>query len=423
MQLKVINILPHLPQDNIHSYKTPEEYIKVFPRTEFIKIPQAPYWIGFFKQDWNHHWGSYIKAVSDNIEMECWRPYGSNIKEVYSLNIEGIAHRVFPSKANRITKIGEFVSSKLMLEALKKEGESPECIIHFYGAHYSLTNYLLLNLKQIKAKVVIQQLGGWFGYYDMKNASFFLKPIKYILWKRELRSLKYCDLYLTGSKVEMDFIKNNLSLNCKFFFNGVNFDIYKSKQTKNEARALYKINENDKVILYIGRLYSTKNVNLLIDAFIKLRMTMPHLKLLLVGCYTHDEFYQKAIDAGAVVILRSDSDLDVFFNIADVYVMPTKDSNIRDFGGFGVAPIEALAYGLRVISQNIKHFAGTKEELRIIGSEIKDFNKLDVLLLKEIQSNNQTSNQVRDIAKKYFNIIENSKEIVTIYQNLINGNK
>ncbi len=421
--MKVINILTHLPQGIIHKYKDPEEYVKEFPKTEFIKLSKEPYWVGFFKQDWHHHWGGYIKAVSPNIKMECWRPYGSVINSVFSLEVDGVEHKVFPSKTAKIPKVGEFMSSPLMLEELKKERNNAECIIHFYGAHDSLINYLLINLKPVSCKIIIQQLGAWFGYYDIKSAKPYVKPFKYLLWQRELKALKYCDLFLTASKVEEEFIKRTLNLKYKFFLNGINFDIYKSKQTKSETRQLYKINDDAKVILYIGRLNATKNANLLIDAFVKVKKRIPQTQLLLVGCYKNDEYYQMAINAGATVILRNDSELDVFFNMSDLYVLPIKDKNIQDFGGFGIAPIEALAYNMRVISPNIKHFAGTNSEREIIGSEIKDFEKLDELLVEEIQRKDIVSGQIRDIAKKYFDIIENSKEMVLIYQDLMKVNK
>ena len=63
-----------------------------------------------------------------------------------------------------------------------------------------------------------------------------------------------------------------------------------------------------------------------------------------------------AIDAGANVVLREDKPITEYFAAADVYVMPVNDPIPRDFGGFGIAPMEALAQNTPVISPNIVHF-------------------------------------------------------------------
>ena len=76
MAIKVINILHHIPNQIIKNYDDPNDLIKRFPETDFIRLDNYPYWVGFFKLDWHHQWGKIIKEESKKIEIECWRPYG-----------------------------------------------------------------------------------------------------------------------------------------------------------------------------------------------------------------------------------------------------------------------------------------------------------------------------------------------------------
>jgi glycosyltransferase involved in cell wall biosynthesis len=418
--IKVINILAHTPQEIIYQYNDPDEYKKCFPETEYLRVQEKVKWVGFFKNDWHHKWGKYIKKLDSEIEMECWRPYGKVIKKNYTKDVDGIKHRVFPSSSLKIKKVATFHRSTEMLELLKyyMKEFSGKLIIHFYGSHNTLYSWLLNRLKPINTPIIMQHLGGWFGYFDYyvnKN------PLKLIPYYFERKSFSYINKYLTSSEVEFGFLEEHFKkLDFELFLNGIDFynisiiDKFKAKQKLN-------ISPDLKMILYVGRLTDIKNVNFLIDAYNKIKNYRSDIVLYLVGGYKHEKFYKYAIESGAHVVERSDKPIDLYFSAADAYILPATDFFINNFGGIGIAVLEALAYNTMVVSKNLKHFSNDEALNEKLGiSEFSELNlheKIIELLDREIEYS------VSDICKNYYNIEDNSKKIIQLYYNLLNNFK
>ncbi len=408
--MKIINILPHIPADVIYKYTSPEEFIKRFPYTKFIEIETFPYWVGFFQKDWHCLWGKYIKNLASDLEIECWRPYGDKIDKVYEKKIDGILNRVFPSSSFNIKKIGSINKSPLMLEYLKNEMKSERVVVHFYGSHNPLITWILLKLKPQRNKIILQHLGwgfSWFEFIYRKN------PLKLIPYFFEKKVLKYVGLYLTASKVEEKFLKKKFpKLRCEFFYNGI--DIEKTPLIpKCEARKRLNIPLHKKVVLYVGRYYSTKNVGQIIKTFIELKLKDNDIELFLVGGYENDELYQQAVDSGANVILRQDKPITDYFAAADVYLMPINDPMHRDFAGFGIAPMEALAQNTPVISPNLIHFENHNDivDLGIRSESISTLaDDINLIFNKEYNT--------RHYIKKYLNLKKNSKKLIDFYRHI-----
>ncbi|MFH0952046.1 MAG: glycosyltransferase family 1 protein [Patescibacteria group bacterium] len=111
----------------------------------------------------------------------------------------------------------------------------------------------------------------------------------------------------------------------------------------------------DPYLLYVGNAYPHKNIESLLEAFAKLRRKGYALQLLLVG--KMDYFYQRVrkyaealnLDTTNEVIFPgfvSDYDLATVYAGAQAYVFPSKAE------GFGLPPLEAMQYGLPVVSSN-----------------------------------------------------------------------
>lgn len=414
--MKIINILTHVPPYEIFRNKKPEEIKARYATSEFVDIDKWPYTVGFFRLDWHHRWGSYIKQLSPEIEMECWRPYGNLIERVYEKDVDGILHKVFPSTSFKIKKVGHYDTSKLLLSELKKEIEKGKVIIHFYGSNSSIIFWLLNNLKPKKTPVILQHLGWSFSYFEYKYKN---KPLKLIPYFFQKKALKYVNLYLTASKVEEEFMRSNFSkLKIDFFLNGIDFSELPII-SKTEARKRLNIADSKKVILYVGRYYKTKSVDRVINAYNSIKNKID-CQLLLVGGYVEDEFYKLGYESGATIVLRTDNPIYDYFAAADIYIMPIQDRMHQDFAGFGIAPIEALAYGTPVISPNLKHFAGTELELKSIGYVMKDESDLVPLLTQALERNDKTADECTRLAHKYYDIHQNSIKLIEYYNELVN---
>lgn len=414
--MKVINILTHPPQEILWKYATPEEYVKRFPLTEYIKIDEFPYWIGFFKLDWHHRWGSYVKKLAPEIEMECWRAYGDKIANVYQKDVDGLKHKVFPSSEIKIKKYGSISRSPLMLKALKKEINEHKVIIHFYGSHHPLITWLIKKLDVKKTPIILQNLGGWFSWFDWQYKN---NPLKLFPYQDEKRMLKKVSLYLQASKVEEKFLNKNFpNLKSTFFYNGIDFNDYPLID-KSTARQRLGIPADKKIILYVGRYYRTKSVDKIIEAYEKVKQEYTNVELYLVGGYENDEFYNMGKEAGARMILRSDNPINEYYAAVDVYLMPVSDPLIRDFGGFGIAPIEALSQNTFVISPNLKHFPGSSEELKAIGLQVESKSNIYTSILHSLnESENAMKTNKRDIIKNYYDIISNTNKLIKKYVEL-----
>jgi len=412
--MKIINILTHIPPKSIFEYEDPVEYQKIFLETDYVRIDKYPFWIGFFKVDWHHQWGRRVQQINQNIIIECWRPYGEVINTVYKKEVEGILHKVFPSECRKVKKVGHFTQSILMLQALKKEIQSKDVLIHFYGAHQSLTTWLLLKLKPRSTPVIIQQLGGPFDFFSYKKSGNILRLVPYFL---EKRAFKFIDKYFTASKTEQAFLANHFkSLDFELFLNGINFSLYEPVN-KTSAKETSGISPRKKMILYVGRYNSTKNVDNLIDAFIKIKQKHKNVILYLVGGFKEDEFYNKALKSGATIVERSDKSINKYFAAADVYVMPISNYNVKEFGGIGIAPLEALAMNTPVISENLKHCPGKQDEISMLGIFNLDYSKLDQHILDVIDNSWKYKN-CRQVAQKYYDINENTNKLISIYKSL-----
>jgi glycosyltransferase involved in cell wall biosynthesis len=134
--------------------------------------------------------------------------------------------------------------------------------------------------------------------------------------------------------------------------NGVDLSEYDNLPKKGEFRRKYKIGDDEKMILYIGRLHKSKGIDLLVKAFADLSKELGNVRLVLLG---PDDGYQLALN-GIIKELKIDNKVlftgfvnneekMAAFVDADVFVTPS-------FTGFPVTFLEACACGTPVITTN-----------------------------------------------------------------------
>lgn len=109
----------------------------------------------------------------------------------------------------------------------------------------------------------------------------------------------------------------------------------------------------EKYLLYVGNAYPHKNLEFLIASFKEFHVKHPEYSLILVGNKNH--FYQQLEKFAAAtlgenkdkVILAGfvpDKKLGNYYQQATAYIFPS------NYEGFGLPPLEAMAYGLPVLS-------------------------------------------------------------------------
>ena len=144
----------------------------------------------------------------------------------------------------------------------------------------------------------------------------------------------------------------------KVLHNGIELDKFKRKVSNEEKKIIrnkYGIKENEKVIMYCGRIDEGKGVKELILAFKKIN-NIKDAKLIIVGSVAFGENTKTEFEKELEVISKDIKDRIVFtgfvhnddlyriHNISDISIVPSKREE-----AFGLVVVESMASGLPLI--------------------------------------------------------------------------
>ena len=112
------------------------------------------------------------------------------------------------------------------------------------------------------------------------------------------------------------------------------YDHYGDRMTKEDACQALGLNPQKQYMLFFGLVRAYKGLDLLLDAFGKVKDELPDLQLLVAGeFYEHEDKYLSQINANGLsnrVVLRNefipDDDLRKYFGAADLIVQPYKSA-------------------------------------------------------------------------------------------------
>lgn len=137
---------------------------------------------------------------------------------------------------------------------------------------------------------------------------------------------------------------------------GVNHLLFKPRYRDKDILDQYDLH-NKKVILFVGaldRAHYFKGVNILIQAIKKIS-DRDDFKLLIIGDGSLKDSYQSLVDslglARKVTFVGHipDNILPKFYNVADIFVLPSIDKS----EAFGIVSLEAMASGVPVIASDL----------------------------------------------------------------------
>jgi glycosyltransferase involved in cell wall biosynthesis len=411
----IIHLLSHRPSLICLKYKTPEEYIAKHDDAEFYKLEKYPYWVGFF-QDFHHKTAVDVMKVTDKYNHECWRPYWSSIGRSYEKIYEGVHHKVYPSRYFILPKIKIWLWSKSYLEDLKlRIKQNDKVLLHIHDGHSNFITWLLLNLKPENIPILYQQRGGAFAIFDYKHRRKI--PTTLLTYKKQIEIMKYISHYMSISRVEYDFLKNDLKINdVSLFIEGTDFD-YFVPGDKVAMRKKLNLPLDKKIIIFVGRFDAVNGADNLLKLFKRLKDNNQNVQVLMIGGYKHNPSYKMAVDSGAIVIERiHEPKLRDYYQASDLYVLAVDDYLYKKFAGFGITPIQALACGVPVLSHNIIHFPCT-EEINKIGRIYNNDDDLYENTIYMLENKEEFAN-CREIAMKYYDKKITTKILVDKYEEL-----
>jgi glycosyltransferase involved in cell wall biosynthesis len=166
------------------------------------------------------------------------------------------------------------------------------------------------------------------------------------------KTLKYSSYVIAVTKYEKTMLKSYGvdEDKIKIVPNGIDLSQYENLPERGEFRKKYSIRDDEKIILYLGRLHKIKGIDLLVKAFSDLVKELDKIKLMIVG--PDDGFlpilkkHIENLKIGDKVLftgpLYERDKLEAYVD-ADVYVLPSV------YEIFGITVLEACACGAPVI--------------------------------------------------------------------------
>ncbi|MFH1598100.1 MAG: glycosyltransferase family 1 protein [Patescibacteria group bacterium] len=184
-----------------------------------------------------------------------------------------------------------------------------------------------------------------------------LGPIKYWLKQRGYKTVirlavKRAQRIITVSQYSKQQIIKHFKIDSdKIVVTYEACDSKKKSDNPDPVLAKYKISRP--YLLYVGNVYPHKNIERLLKAFAQISKERFDLKLVLVG--KEDYFYKRIkgvvddLDLLTKVIFTGfviDADLAAIYQESSAYIFPSIEE------GFGLPPLEAMSYGVPVVSSN-----------------------------------------------------------------------
>lgn len=232
---------------------------------------------------------------------------------------------------------------------------------------------------------------------------------------------KWTDVLITINKEDYNRAKKNFYAKVVRYIPGVGVDTKKFANcniNRAEKQKELCIPEDAFVLLSVGELQNRKNQRTIIEALHKLKNQ--NIYYLVVGKGKLQAEYEKIINKYGleenIRLLGFRTDIDELCKIADCFVHPS----VRE--GLGIAPLEAMASGLPLISSYINGIKDyTKDD--ISGCCIKnpvDVNEMSKAIdkmFKNLEFRKLCGTNNIETAKK-FDITNTEKQMRNIYKNL-----
>jgi N-acetyl-alpha-D-glucosaminyl L-malate synthase BshA len=203
-------------------------------------------------------------------------------------------------------------------------------------------------------------------------------------------------------------MKDELNKTCKkdilVLPNGIDLENF-SGLSKQSLRDKFKINPDEKIIIFVGGLKPVKGIEYLIEAFWVINQKIPASKLFLVGEGIDRINLENAVKknnlTGKVNFTGKIANREIpeYMALSDIFVLPSLSE------GFGIVNLEAMACGLPIVATNV---GGIPEVIKDgeNGFIVEPKNPGQIaekvlLLLEDEKLREKISNNNREEVKKY----------------------
>jgi glycosyltransferase involved in cell wall biosynthesis len=290
-------------------------------------------------------------------------------------------------------------------------------IVHMHNYRSYQNNEVYKFAKKFGVPYILQAHGSVLPFFTKQR----LKKLYDWFWGYKI--LKYALKVIALTKTESQQYKK-MGVNedkIKIIPNGIDLSRYNQLPKKREFRSKYLIKDDEKIILYLGRIHKIKGLDLLVSAFSDLVNKLDNVKLVIVG--PDDGFLSTLKEQIKELRIQEDiiftgplygrDKLESYID-ADVYVLPSR------YETFPVSVLEACACGTPVI---VTDRCGIADSIDKIGCVV-EYDKsqligaiLDLLGSSELRSG--LGKKGKEFVKDEFNWDKIVKKLENVYLNLM----
>ncbi len=232
--------------------------------------------------------------------------------------------------------LSEYVNASKLIKRYNPE------VLH---AHWLIPQGMIASaLKNDKTKLIVTIHGS--DLFPLKNAIFK---------SMQRNVIKNCDICTVNSEAtKNELLKRFPEHKNKVFVvpMGVDTRLFSKKSVKTRFNK-YK---NKKIILFVGRLNEQKGVDYLIKAMASVNKKIKNSRLLIIGEGEYSNKLKRIVESLGLENVeflgaKNQNELIDYYNLADVFVLPSVTSRIGT-EGLGLVLLEAMACGTPVIGTN-----------------------------------------------------------------------
>lgn len=271
---------------------------------------------------------------------------------------------------------------------------------------------LLHKYASTETKLINKIYNGIRNWEDYHIEKYAMENCSKIVVLSKMRMREIADFY--------DFSKDKF----KVISPGVDLNKFKPRETDKKLLEELKLPEDAKIILCVGRVRAEKNISMLIDAVAEVRSD--DLYLVIAGDgpqrIEFEEKVKKMSINERVRFTGYRNDIERFYSIADVFVLPSK------YEGFGHVYLEAMASGVPCIAlkSDYPEIIVASEEIIVNGKTgyCADPYSLDNLAekIEEIISNyelrSRMGHESREICEKKYSWEQHVKALIKVVEDI-----
>lgn len=331
------------------------------------------------------------------------------------VNVDGIRVYYFRNISNWLRIKFKIATPLALIGVIKKEIRNFD-VIHIHEHRTLLAATVSYYARKNDIPYIVQSHGSVLPFFQKQ---LLKKIFDAMLGDRILHGASKL-IALTESEAEQYRNMGIHSSKIDIIPNGIDLTQSENLPPRGTFRSRYQIPQNDKIILFLGRIHKIKGIDLLLEAYAQLLQEMPDIRLVIVG--PDDNFLsilQKQIQELNLVKnplftgpLQNQDKFAAYVD-ADVYVLPSR------YEIFGNTILEAWGCGTPVIVTDGCQIADIVKK----GGLVSRFDSNDLKeKLKAVLTDNNVRNELgsagKNLVNDQYNLISIVKKYELVYSDL-----